>query len=94
MLALLSGGPPERENWQKISIHQVRFAQASRDVHSVILLVVQLQPPLDIAQARQSIVSQGVAVSIFAIESSQLEIIASARQVRSKTSPQGTDSPL
>lgn len=73
MLALLSTGPPGRENWQEITVHQVRFSETSRHVHPVVLFVVKFQPPLDIAQTGQGIVSQHVAIGIFAIETSQLE---------------------
>jgi hypothetical protein len=67
---LLVAIPPEGQDLDQIAIDQVRFPQAPRNIHAIELFIVQLQPPLDIAQTCQDIISKHILIRICAIESS------------------------
>lgn len=83
MFAVLSIGPPDRENRQYIANDQIGFSETSHHIHAVIPLIVKLQPSSDIAETGESVISKHVAVCIFAIETSQL----ATSRVRTLTSP-------
>lgn len=70
VFTVLAIGAPERQNRQHITVDQIRFAQTSRNVHPIALLVVQLQPPLDVTQAGQRIVTEDIPIDIFTVEPS------------------------
>ena len=73
MLAVLPTSPPEREDRKQITIDQVGLSKAPRNIHPVVLFIVQFQPAFNIAQTCQRVVSEHVLVGIFAIESSELD---------------------
>jgi hypothetical protein len=60
VFVVLTRFPPYRENWEDISIDQIRFSQAPRNVHAIGLLIVHFEPFLDISKTGQGIVSQAV----------------------------------
>ena len=48
------------QNFQQITLHQVRFGHTSRDIANVGLSVCKLEPLSEVLQTQERVVSQGI----------------------------------